>query len=295
MKRAFTLAETLITLTILGVVAAITLPYLIQKYNEATNRTKVKKAMAAYEKVVGQMVVENNIAGSIKSIFPFGQCDESSKYFKTINILAGYHNCRFQTSDKVWWDISDIERPVISVNGELSDELVDMIRSNPEEFMDDETMFMLFGEYDNNGILRINDQADTLLSANEKAYLKDLYSFAMPEKAGGSSTTTGILGSPYSSLSDFPECTNAPKQNCVWTNPDYNGHKIYYINDNTYISAYSPVDEYYYIINEEMQYFLSNCTSPGVDCGNCYLSTGFSNGAGTCPNKVNGVYNFPSN
>ena len=59
-KNAFTLVETLITLTILGVVAAITIPYLIQKYIETTNRVKVKKAMAAYEKVINDIVVEND-------------------------------------------------------------------------------------------------------------------------------------------------------------------------------------------------------------------------------------------
>ena len=48
-KQGFTLAETLITLTILGVVAAITVPSLINKQIESANRTKVKKAMAVYE------------------------------------------------------------------------------------------------------------------------------------------------------------------------------------------------------------------------------------------------------
>ena len=44
-KKAFTLAETLITLTILGVVAAITVPSLINKQSESVDRTKLKKAM----------------------------------------------------------------------------------------------------------------------------------------------------------------------------------------------------------------------------------------------------------
>ena len=110
-KSGFTLQETLITLTILGVVASITIPALIQKYIEATNRVKVKKAMAAYEKAINQMVVEENIAGSIKA-WAGADCSETSKYFKIIN--GG--GCRFQTADKVWWDITDIEHPVIAFN-----------------------------------------------------------------------------------------------------------------------------------------------------------------------------------
>ncbi len=43
-KRAFTLAETLITLTIIGVVAAMTIPTLVSKYQKHTYVTGLKKA-----------------------------------------------------------------------------------------------------------------------------------------------------------------------------------------------------------------------------------------------------------
>ena len=45
-KKAFTLAEVLITLTILGVVAAITIPSLVNRQGEVAARTKLKKAIA---------------------------------------------------------------------------------------------------------------------------------------------------------------------------------------------------------------------------------------------------------
>jgi prepilin-type N-terminal cleavage/methylation domain-containing protein len=44
MKRAFTLAEVLITLGIIGVVAAMTLPTLIQNYKKQVTATRLKKA-----------------------------------------------------------------------------------------------------------------------------------------------------------------------------------------------------------------------------------------------------------
>lgn len=43
-KIAFTLAETMITLAIIGVIAAITLPSIVQKHKERVTVTKVKKA-----------------------------------------------------------------------------------------------------------------------------------------------------------------------------------------------------------------------------------------------------------
>ena len=160
-KKGFTLQETLIALTILGVVAAITIPALINKYIEATNRVKVKKAMAAYEKALNNMVVENGISGSIKSwADEVANCGNTNKYFKIIN--GG--DCRFQTSDKVWWDISDIEHPIISINGEIDDDTV----ANGKD------VFQMVGEFDGS-VLRVNDLADSQLSADEKANLEKLY------------------------------------------------------------------------------------------------------------------------
>jgi len=45
-KKAFTLAETLITLTIIGIIAALTIPNLMAKYEEHVTVAKVKKAHA---------------------------------------------------------------------------------------------------------------------------------------------------------------------------------------------------------------------------------------------------------
>ena len=211
-KKAFTLAETLITLTILGVVAAITIPSLIQKYLEATNRTKVKKAMAAYEKVIRQLIVENNITGSIKSVFAKGQCDETSKYFKAIQIITG-NKCRFQTSDKVWWDIYDIERPVISIKDELTDEMVNDIRLHPENYMGDENMFLMTGDIDGNGILRINDKEDTELTDYEKDYLDALFAYIQDAI------------NPQRTCSDSTKNNNGSFISC--TVKKYNGTQVY--------------------------------------------------------------------
>lgn len=46
MKKAFTLAEVLITLVVIGVVAAITVPIIFANYNDAERAAKVKKTYA---------------------------------------------------------------------------------------------------------------------------------------------------------------------------------------------------------------------------------------------------------
>ena len=112
-KKAFTLAETLITLTILGVVAAITIPGLVRRQIEAANRTKIKKAMSVYDTAINKMVIENGIKDNAALVSTAGNADNncagSSPYFK----ISQGSGCEFKTSDGLWWNISDIENPII--------------------------------------------------------------------------------------------------------------------------------------------------------------------------------------
>ena len=56
---AFTLAEVLITLAIIGVVAAMTIPTLISKYQERVTVTKVKKFYSDFSQAYQMAVMEN--------------------------------------------------------------------------------------------------------------------------------------------------------------------------------------------------------------------------------------------
>ena len=58
-RHAFTLAEVLITLGIIGVVAAMTMPTLIAKYQKKQTVTQLKKAYAELNKAVSYSEIEN--------------------------------------------------------------------------------------------------------------------------------------------------------------------------------------------------------------------------------------------
>ena len=58
-KAAFTLAEVLITIGIIGVVAALTLPSVINKYQEKVTVTKVKKAYSTMNNALFSAISEN--------------------------------------------------------------------------------------------------------------------------------------------------------------------------------------------------------------------------------------------
>lgn len=57
--KAFTLAEVLITLGIIGVVAAMTLPTLVQQYKEQETVTRVKKFYSGFSQAYMQAVMDN--------------------------------------------------------------------------------------------------------------------------------------------------------------------------------------------------------------------------------------------
>ncbi len=57
-KSGFTLAEVLITLAIIGVVAAMTIPSLVQKYNERVKVTQLKKVYSVLSNAYNLSVVE---------------------------------------------------------------------------------------------------------------------------------------------------------------------------------------------------------------------------------------------
>lgn len=74
---AFTLAEVLITLVIIGVVAAMTIPSLMQNSNQAELKTAWKKSYSEYANIINQLVYENggNLKGAFDSV---GKTDDAA-------------------------------------------------------------------------------------------------------------------------------------------------------------------------------------------------------------------------
>ncbi|MDR1168972.1 MAG: type II secretion system GspH family protein [Heliobacteriaceae bacterium] len=75
-SKAFTLAETLITLSIIGVVAALTMPTLISNYREKVILTRLKKAVSVFSQAVQRSFIDN---GSVEDWFE-GYSDVSAFY-----------------------------------------------------------------------------------------------------------------------------------------------------------------------------------------------------------------------
>ena len=214
--KGFTLAETLITLTILGVVAAITIPALINKYNESANRTKLKKAMAAYEKALNQMIIDNDIKGTITAVegFKIGQCDISSSYFKTVEILKN-DKCRFKTADKVGYDITDITHPIFFLSDDYKTTDLETESTNLRALAKDTDNKDVFGGVGEikDGIVRINDKGAA--TGDDATILNKSYAFANKEKL-----------KVNESVSPFDICTTNGEETCIVNNVTYKAKTI---------------------------------------------------------------------
>ncbi len=97
---AFTLAEVLITLSILGVVAAMTIPSLVNRHADMAALTKVKKAVSVYENLASAYMAQNQVS-DLKLLAE--NCDNIRSYFK----VTKNSGCLFTTPDGVYWSIDE--------------------------------------------------------------------------------------------------------------------------------------------------------------------------------------------
>lgn len=90
MRKGFTLAEVLITLGIIGVVAALTLPSLIQKYQEKVTLERLKKAYSLLSQVYIQITNDYGYPNEWNIIQ--SNSEIPSEVYTAYNILKNYVN-----------------------------------------------------------------------------------------------------------------------------------------------------------------------------------------------------------
>lgn len=157
-------------MTILGIVAAITVPSLARKQVEKSNRVKIKKAMAAFDKFVQQAKIENNL----QSISDFGtfkstnNCENAYKYFKAID-RDSEKPCILKTGDGLWWDFTSniFTRGVVYVSTKKDDlKLTATNLQNASRNFDNNNTFAFTVSVDENGAFRVNDLAYEMSKCN---------------------------------------------------------------------------------------------------------------------------------
>ena len=119
-QRAFTLAEVLITLGVIGVVAAITLPTVIAKYQKAQTVSKLKKVYSAILQAYENSKVEN---GEYKEWELSSSTNPKeyvmkywAPYFKLLKICDTYQECGYEIT-RPWKQIDGITTAAEDVTG----------------------------------------------------------------------------------------------------------------------------------------------------------------------------------
>lgn len=105
LRRAFTIAEVLITLAIIGVVAEMTIPSLISSYQKTQYVVGLKKAYSEVNQVLLAMTNDYGLPGDLKATGLFAEGtnsvtfgDSFVKYFKVVK------NCGISTDQNCWPD-----------------------------------------------------------------------------------------------------------------------------------------------------------------------------------------------
>ena len=182
-KIGFTLAESMIVILIIGIIATLTIPPTLKHKSETTTITKVKGAMKLYTDIVTRVVAYNDLYTDEKLKQWAGDdsnnCANSNKYFK----YTEGSGCTFKTEDGIWWNISDFSQPLISINKidtaeSLQEAMVNATKEN------DKTSFYFSARFDDEGQLRVNDNA--FEHENPKGrlykYIAKLYDFIYSTK-----------------------------------------------------------------------------------------------------------------
>ena len=166
----FTLAETLTVISVLGIVAAITIPSVYFKNKQTIHKTQIKKSMQVYDSAIRRLKAEHNLSNEEKFdnyVNAAPNCARTSVYF----IKAEGSGCVFKTIDGIWWDISNIRMPIVAFSR-------DALTRASENDVDYRNSFAFITSIDNENLIRVNDLM--YLSSNEISdyiKIKNLYSF----------------------------------------------------------------------------------------------------------------------
>ena len=110
-------------------------------------------------------------------------CEKALDYFK----MTSDKSCIFKTADGVWWDIKDIENPVIMLKDYYKDENThEQLKQLAKESTNTNVFAMTAKIYYSSGLIRVNDKAyeDSLENNQDnKDYLEKLYSFINYKKS----------------------------------------------------------------------------------------------------------------
>jgi len=133
---AFTLAEVLITLLIIGVVASIVIPNLIQDSQEKELHVAYKKGLSTFTQAFARIRMDNG--GTLAGVFQFSITSFQNQFSPYLNISKYSYTVRPGGPNETWHDYQECKK----LNGDIA---ADMSCHNcPSGRFQDGSLFMIF-------------------------------------------------------------------------------------------------------------------------------------------------------
>ena len=178
--KAFTLAEVLITLGVIGVVAAITMPTLIKNYQKHKTVNQLKKVYTVLNQAFKMSEIDNDAYENWNSIVDMGGKDYTEKYWqpylKVVKTCSNFKDCGYK-SETPWMNLNNTKEAAFSQLGTIYC------------LITNDGTLLVFAFYNNNHVVAI----DVNGASNPNQYGKDLFLYRISKngvKASGTSSTT---------------------------------------------------------------------------------------------------------
>lgn len=93
-QKAFTLSEVMLVLSVIGVIAALTIPSLVNSIDQTMQRVKAQKFMSTMSNVVQMIMAKNDLDSDLKNLGIFEGADNDTAVAKEIlKHLNGARDC----------------------------------------------------------------------------------------------------------------------------------------------------------------------------------------------------------
>ncbi len=174
-KKGFTLAEVLITLAIIGVVAALTIPSVVKNYQKTQTVTKLKKAWSIINQAYNNSQAENGMYQTWDSAFDIGAKEYFNRYWKPYlkiaKICTSYSDCGYK-----------IDKPWKTANGGDTGMLVVWVEARTTFLTPDGMLFVIFSTGGDATVPHNNIFVDLNGSKEPNRLGRDLFYFVRTDK-----------------------------------------------------------------------------------------------------------------
>lgn len=185
MKKAFTLAEVLITLGIIGVVAAMTLPTIVQNYQGAVLQTQLKKAYSILTQALQKMQNDEGMIPNNENYGPQNGSNEAGGGLfmeKFRPYFLSFGNCKLKSCLEYMKDENgnsiQYTDKYKNYNGTAN---ISMNYLNDGQMITADTMIIFIENYTSNILITVDVNG---INKRPNRWGHDLFTFQIDEKTG---------------------------------------------------------------------------------------------------------------